>query len=304
MKAKTHDAREIKRTSARDTAEKTTRATEDTAGVVSASKTATVVDAVSTPFVETRRTRIMSLLEKEGSIQVNRLAQLFGVSRVTVRNDLDALARDGRLRRTHGGALALTQTITVSLQDQRINVNVEAKRTIAHTAAQLVQDDSAILVDSGTTALEFVKALHKNKGITLITNDFSIADLVDRSMPHIDVIVLGGMLSKGHRYTTGLLAMRTLESLHPDMAFICPTAFSAQRGLMTSNLAMAELKTAFMSCAKTTCILMDSSKVGATGLIRFGSPSDAHIIVSETDPEGQIAQSLAGSDTRLILAKN
>lgn len=60
--------------------------------------------------------------------------------------------------------------------------------------------------------------------------------------------------------------------------------------------------TPFMNCAKMACILMDSSKVGTTGLIRFGSPTAAQIIVSETDPAGQIAQSLAGSETRLMIA--
>ncbi|MDY2788998.1 MAG: DeoR/GlpR family DNA-binding transcription regulator [Atopobium sp.] len=252
-------------------------------------------------FVEARRARIMSLLNREGSVQVNQLAELFGVSRVTIRTDLDALGRNGRLRRTHGGALALTHTVTVSLQDQRVNLNAEGKRALAVAASQLVPNNTSILVDSGTTAVEFVKALAEKTGITLITNDFTIADLVDRSIPSIDVIVLGGKLRKGHRYSSGWLSLQMLESLHPDMAFVCPTAYAPQHGLTTNNQEMAELKRAFMHCAEKTCVLMDSSKLGAQGLIKFANLNDADLVVCEADSKTLLTEALEGSTTQLIV---
>lgn len=252
-------------------------------------------------FVEARRARIMSLLNREGSVQVNQLAELFGVSRVTIRTDLDALGRNGRLRRTHGGALALTHTVTVSLQDQRVNLNAEGKRALAVAASQLVPNNTSILVDSGTTAVEFVKALAEKTGITLITNDFTIADLVDRSIPSIDVIVLGGKLRKGHRYSSGWLSLQMLESLHPDMAFVCPTAYAPQHGLTTNNQEMAELKRAFMHCAEKTCVLMDSSKLGAQGLIKFANLNDADLVVCEASSKTLLTEALEGSTTQLIV---
>ena len=121
--------------------------------------------AIRTP--EERRAEILSLLDRTASVQVSQLAERFGVSRVTARADLDALARDGKLRRTHGGAISLSKTLTVSVQDKRVNVNAEAKRAIARTAAAFVQDGDSVLVDSGTTALEFVRALADHTGITL-----------------------------------------------------------------------------------------------------------------------------------------
>ena len=72
---------------------------------------------------EERRAAILSMLDRATSVQVTQLAEAFGVSRVTARADLDALARDGKLRRTHGGAVSLSKTLTVSVQDRRINVN-------------------------------------------------------------------------------------------------------------------------------------------------------------------------------------
>ena len=112
-----------------------------------------------TEFAEERRAAILSMLERNSSVQVAEVADALGVSRVTARADLDALARDGKLRRTHGGAVSLSRTLTVSIQDLRVNVNVEAKRAIARVAATFVQPGQSVLVDTGTTGLELVRAL-------------------------------------------------------------------------------------------------------------------------------------------------
>lgn len=250
---------------------------------------------------EERRIAILQMLERDASVQVTQIADAFGVSRVTARTDLDALARDGKLRRTHGGATSLSRTLTVSVQDRRINLNVDAKRRIARRAASLVEEGDSILVDSGTTSLEFVRALSGLAGITVVTDDFTIADFVDRSMPATDVIMLGGVLRKGHRYTDGPLALASLARLHPDKAFVTPTAYAPGRGLLTNNQAMAELKRAFLSCAEKTYILMDASKVGARGLMWFGTLAECDAVVMDVDPEGRIAAELEEMSTELLL---
>lgn len=242
---------------------------------------------------EERRAAILSMLDRATSVQVTQLAEAFGVSRVTARADLDVLARDGKLRRTHGGAVSLSKTLTVSVQERRINVNAEAKRAIARLAAPLVEDGDSVLVDSGTTALELVRAISGRTGVTVVTDDFTIADYVDRSAPSLDVIMLGGSLRKGHRYTAGPLAMRTLEVLHPRKAFVTPTSYVPGRGLMTNNQDMAELKRAFLTCADRTFVLMDQSKVGAPGLLWFGTLRGVEAVVMDADPDGLVSEDAA-----------
>ena len=241
---------------------------------------------------EERRIAILQMLERDASVQVTQIAEAFGISRGTARTDLDALARDGKLRRTHGGATSLSRTL---------NLNVDAKRRIARRAASLVEEGDSILVDSGTTSLEFVRALSGLAGITVVTDDFTIADFVDRSMPATDVIMLGGVLRKGHRYTDGPLALASLARLHPDKAFVTPTAYAPGRGLLTNNQAMAELKRAVLSCAEKTYILMDASKVGARGLMWFGTLAECDAVVMDADPEGRVAAELEEMSTELLL---
>lgn len=252
-------------------------------------------------FVEERRAKILEDLSRAGMLRVSQIAETYGVSRVTARADLDALERDGKLRRTHGGAVALGKALTVSVQDRRVNVNAQAKQAIARQAAQLVHDGDSVLLDSGTTALELVRNLAGKSGVTVVTNDFTIADYVDASLPDVNVIVLGGQLFKGHRYTSGPITLAALSVLHPDTAFVCPTSFVPGAGLMTNNQSMAEVKKAYLSCATHTYVLMDASKVGSRGLLRFGRLTEADAVYMDYDPDGQVAEALEGSATRLIL---
>ena len=167
-------------------------------------------------------------------------------------------------------------------------------------AAPLVEDGDSVLVDSGTTALELVRAISGRTGVTVVTDDFTIADYVDRSAPSLDVIMLGGSLRKGHRYTAGPLAMRTLEVLHPRKAFVTPTSYVPGRGLMTNNQDMAELKRAFLTCADRTFVLMDQSKVGAPGLLWFGTLRGVEAVVMDADPDGLVSEDAAEQGCRVL----
>lgn len=253
-------------------------------------------------LVDERRTAIMSILDRDGSVQVAELADLLNASKVTIRSDLDALDHAGKLRRTHGGAVALSRHVTVSLQDRRINVNADAKRRIGSLAATLVPDGASIFVDSGTTALELVRSLEVRNGITIITTDLTIADYVDRSLPRADVILLGGMLRKAHRYTAGPIAFHVLEGLRPDISFVCPTGYALGVGLMTNYLEMGEMKRQAMHCSPLTYVLFDASKIDASCLVKFGTLDEADAIVMDRDPDGVIAAELGDASGKLLLA--
>lgn len=244
-------------------------------------------------FAEERRAAILAMLERSASVQVAELARAFGVSAVTARADLDALEAAGKLRRTHGGAVSLQKALTVSIQDKRINLNVAAKQAIAQTAIELVEDGDSIIVDSGTTALELVRALGARRNITVITADVTIANYIDDSLPQTDVILLGGALRKGHRYLYGPLALRALEVLHADKAFLCPTSLVPNRGLMTNFEQMAQVKSAFIEAASTSIALIDATKVDAGGLMLFAPLNKIDVIVMDHDPQGILAQEIA-----------
>ena len=243
--------------------------------------------ATTRAFADERRAAIMEMLEHNASVQVAEIAQTFGVSSVTARADLDALAEAGKLRRTHGGAVSLHKRLTVSTQDRRINVNVAAKQAIAQSAIELVNDGDTLLVDSGTTALEFVRLLDQRDGITVITADITIADYIDESMPSV------GALRKGHRYLYGPLTMQALQMVHADLAVMCPGAFVPGCGFTTDFPQMAETKAAMVGAARQNVALMDASKVNGRGMYRFAELVDVNAIVMDRDPDDAVATSIA-----------
>ena len=249
--------------------------------------------ATTRAFADERRAAIMEMLEHNASVQVAEIAQTFGVSSVTARADLDALAEAGKLRRTHGGAVSLHTRMTVSTQDRRINVNVAAKQAIAQSAIDLVGNGDTLLVDSGTTALEFVRLLDQRDGITVITVDITIADYIDESMPSVDVVMLGGALRKGHRYLYGPLTMQALQTVHADLAVLCPGAADPPGGFTTDFPQMADTKTAMIAAARKGIVLMDASKVNGRGMYRFAELTDVDTVVMDRDPDDAVATSIA-----------
>ncbi|MFR3877275.1 MAG: DeoR/GlpR family DNA-binding transcription regulator [Collinsella sp.] len=219
-----------------------------------------MAQATNRAFADERRTAIMEMLEHNASVQVAEIAQTFGVSSVTARADLDALAEAGKLRRTHGGAVSLHKRLTVSTQDRRINVNVAAKQAIAQSAIELVNDGDTLLVDSGTTALEFVRLLDQRDGITVITADITIADYIDESMPSVDVVMLGGALRKGHRYLYGPLTCRRSKwSRRPGRHV--PWRFCSRLRLYDRLSADGRDQSGYGQCHRQSVALMDASKV-------------------------------------------
>ena len=106
------------------------------------------------------------------------------------------------------------------------------------------------------------------------------------------MILLGGTLRKGHRYLYGPLALRALEVLHADKAFLCPTSFVPNRGLMTNFEQMAQIKSAFIEAASTSIALIDATKVDAGGLMLFAPLERIDALVMDRDPEGVVARQI------------
>ena len=65
-----------------------------------------------------RHSRILSLLQQNGSISVTQLSELFKVSEVTIRKDLSYLEQQKKLYRTHGSAILISPYIS----DRHVNV--------------------------------------------------------------------------------------------------------------------------------------------------------------------------------------
>src|SRR4051794_22523388 len=96
----------------------------------------------------------LEALQRRGELSVATLSRETGVSEMTIRRDLEALEREGLLRRVHGGAIRVSPRGYEPPFALRAVRESDAKRRIGELAATLVDGGETIVIDMGTTTLE------------------------------------------------------------------------------------------------------------------------------------------------------
>ena len=236
--------------------------------------------AQNQPLMLMRRRKITEILAANGVVRVADLVKQFGVSDVTVRNDLEALAKEGVLVRDHGGAVAQTYTSLSVAFNQRAMLNLESKQRIGEAAARMVFAGETIILDAGTTLMEMAKRLPPVSPLTVITNSLNIATEVG-SRPGMHVMLAGGSLSNETISTIGPLAERDLRELLVDKLFLGIQAFDPEAGLSDVSLEVARVKTAMFSAARHVTLLADSSKYPSRAMARVAPLSEIDCLITD-----------------------
>ncbi len=226
-----------------------------------------------------RRQSLIETLRKQPGLRVPELAEALGVSEGTVRNDLTALEREGRLTRVHGGGVLNEQSqFQHNSFLSRHKENIDAKLVIAHEAALLVQDNDSIFLDSSSTAYYFARELSERQRLRVVTNGIDVAQVLAQNSSNT-VILIGGVVNNDSSSVTGLLSEHIIKELHIQKAFVSCSGFSLERGMTEVHLAEAQLKRKAMESSQQVIALIDSSKFGKEDLTPFVGPDRiAHLI--------------------------
>ena len=166
-----------------------------------------------------RREKILDLITEDGHATVLQLSQIFKVTEVTIRQDLEKLEREGYIEREHGGAYLKNVGLNVKnivLQNQD---HLAEKAAIAKKALEFINDGDTIILDSGSTTTEIAKLISSYKNLTVITNALNIA-LILGVMPEINLVVTGGEFKAPTLSLTGQKAADFFEGLHVDKLFL------------------------------------------------------------------------------------
>jgi DeoR/GlpR family transcriptional regulator of sugar metabolism len=241
-------------------------------------------------FPEERRREIVARLRRDGRCLVADLARHLDVSEVTIRQDLDALEREGQLRRTHGGAI-LDEKIGMERPFQIEETEHRAeKERIAVAAAALVSAGDTLILDVGTTVTAVARRLVEEKvKATVFTNGLNIAAILEAD-PDITTVVTGGTVRPKQHSLVNPFAGFVLPRIHADLAFLGINGIESKHGVTNVNVAEAEIKALFVQAARRRVVLADSSKIGKIALAKFAELREVDLLITDqaADP-GEIA---------------
>lgn len=232
-----------------------------------------------------RRSAILQRLREDSSVNVTELSQEFGVSEVTIRKDLRILKERKLLIRVHGGAIVGANAVDDEVEEHDFSfkqlVNAREKEAIGRAAAAHIKNGDTILIDSGTTALEVTKNLHKFSELTIITNSV-YAMMEALKYRRFKVILLGGSVRESSNSLVGPLAESNLKLFYCDKLFLGVDSFSIEGGLSTPSMEEASTNQVMISRAREIIAVFDSSKVNKRSLAFIAMPDKLNTVVTDS----------------------
>ncbi|MDJ1131384.1 DeoR/GlpR family DNA-binding transcription regulator [Streptomyces iconiensis] len=243
-------------------------------------------------LAEQRRALILEEVRRRGGARVNELTRKLNVSDMTVRRDLDALARQGALEKVHGGAVPVAEASTHEPGfEAKSALELSAKDDIARAAAAMAQPGSAIALSGGTTTYALAQHLLDVPNLTVVTNSVRVADVFHSAQrspggpqagrPGAATVVLTGGVRTPSDSLVGSVADAAIRSLHFDVLFLGVHGISAEAGLSTPNLAEAETNRCFVGSARRVIVVADHTKWGTVGLSSFASLEQVDTLVTD-----------------------
>jgi DeoR family transcriptional regulator of aga operon len=252
-------------------------------------------------LVEERRRRILDVLNAQERVTVEELVRRFGLSAVTIRGDLDALSSIGAVVRSHGGALK-----RIEARDEPINVKEtlhHAEKTrIAQAALRMIRDGETIILDSGTTTVEIARQIKASEfqSLNVITNALNIA-MELANLPHVRVIMIGGLLRQMAYSLVGPSAEHALRDLHADRLFLGVDGLDPEIGLMTPDVLEAKLNAIMIEIARDVVVVADSSKFQRRSLSVIVKLDKVNKLITDDNAPPEMVAVLRARNVEVIL---
>lgn len=211
-------------------------------------------------LTEQRKNKILQILDKDGVVQVHRLADTFHVSIYTIRRDLSDLENKGLLKKTHGGAVRVEKSMWLPTVEEGKKEAVPEKNAIALKAADYIEDGDTIFF-MGSTVTHMIIPYINNRRITVVTNSLDVAkSLCVHSS--IETVIIGGKVRNYKANILGSRAVNDVMNFYFDKAFIPCAGVQAKAGITTSTIETADFTRAVINSTKENILIADYRKIG------------------------------------------
>lgn len=246
-----------------------------------------------------RHAIILREVSRQPAVSIRSLTEKLGVSRETVRKDIEQLAQENKLNQVWGGATSI-RTEEPPMADRSLT-NPEGKAQIGACVADQIPDGASVIIDSGSTTLAAARALAEvRNNLIIYTNDLTIASVMSAAAS--EVTLLGGRLDFTENATLGLDTLDHLSRYHAEFALVGVGGLSARCGFTDFSLEAANLRHLMIQRAQNPLILADSSKFDVIGQIAMKPFSRPATLIVDTPLPPDISEALEDMGVISLLA--
>lgn len=246
-------------------------------------------------LADERRSLIIKEVSRKSAVSIRSLTTLLGVSRETVRKDIEYLSQAGKLNQVRGGAVRVL-TWEPPIED-RLQANPEGKARLAQMVVDEIPDGASVIIDSGSTTLVAAQHLAQHrKALTVYTNDLKIALTMGAAAE--ELIVLGGRMDPRENAVFGLEAIEHLSRYHAEYALIGTGGVSAKALVTDFSRETSALRERMMDQCETAFILADQSKFGAMSRVSMTVPAHATVL-SDCAPTQDVLSALSAAAIKI-----
>ena len=239
-------------------------------------------------LTEERHQEILSILERREAVTVTELAEHLHTSESTIRRDLTALQKQGKLNKVFGGATSLSRSdgVREDAISYRETVMSAEKDRIARYAATLIRDDDFIFIDAGSTTSRLVDHI-ENRQAVYVTN--GVVHALKMMQKGLQTHLIGGKIKPLTESVVGVGAAKGLAAFNFTKAFLGTNGIDMQAGFTTPDPEEALIKEAAVDKSYVTFVLADHTKFRRITPVTF-APLRRCCILTDRLPGGNFTK--------------
>jgi DeoR family glycerol-3-phosphate regulon repressor len=248
-----------------------------------------------------RQNKILELARENGRVDVEKLSNTFKVSAQTIRKDLNELCDRQLLQRIHGGAIVGSGIENVSYEARRL-LAPDSKKAIGQAAAELIPDNSSLLINIGTTTEQVAHSLSHHRGLLVITNNINAVEIM-KNFLGIELIIAGGQVRRSDGGIIGVAAVDFINQFKVDYAVIGVSAIDEDGSLLDYDYREVRVAQAIIKNARNVILVADSMKLERSAPIRIGHISQINTIVIDEVLPKKLQDICLENGVRVVVAK-
>ncbi|MFC5405070.1 DeoR/GlpR family DNA-binding transcription regulator [Cohnella soli] len=250
--------------------------------------------------VEERHKILLQILQNKKNVTIHELKSSLEVSEPTIRNDLRFLESQGKLQRTHGGAIPSVRQDEIPYSE-RSGVRYNEKERIGKAAAEWINPGETVFLDAGSTIMALAKQLPDNLAFNAVTAALHIAMEADKRRD-VFVHLIGGMLQSSLQEVVGPKAVQSIKEIRAHKVFLSISGLDLHTGATENHVLSAEVKKAMVEASEQVIVLADSDKMGKVCFADIIPLERIDTLITDEGLKPEYRQALAAKGVRVVIA--